>query len=91
VPAHPPARGMLGCVVAITAEVGQVDAANKSDLVVDHDELLVVAVHRALVRVQRDLDPRSAHELLAPRAHGGPAGREHGDRSAGPQQHANVY
>ena len=81
---------MLGRVVAITAEVRQVDAADEGDLVVDHDELLVVAVHRALVRVQRGLDARPAHELVAPLAHGGAARREHRHRRAGPQQHANV-
>jgi len=80
---------MLGRVITITAEVRQVDAADKGDLVVDHDELLVVAVHRALVRVQRGLDARPAHELVAPLAHGGPARREHGHRSPRPQQHAN--
>ena len=42
------------------------------------------------MRVQRSLDPRPAHELIAPRAHQGPARREHRHRSARPQQHANV-
>jgi hypothetical protein len=81
---------MLGRVIPITAEVGQIDPADKSDLVVDNDELLVVAVHRALLRVQRGLDTRPAHELIAPPAHRGPARREHRHRRAGPQQHANV-
>src|ERR1035437_8433200 len=58
-PIRPPRT--LGRVIKITAEVRQVDAADKRELVVDHDELLVVAVHRALVRVQRGLDPRPAH------------------------------
>ena len=89
-PAHPPTPRMLGRVITITAEVRQIDAADKRDLVVDHDQLLVVAVHRTLVRVQRRLDPRPAHELIAPRAHRGPARREHRHRSARPQQHANV-
>ena len=81
---------MLGRVITITAEIGQVDSADKRDLVVDHDQLLVVAVHRTLVRVQRSLDPRPAHELIAPRAHQRPTRREHRHRSARPQQHANV-
>jgi hypothetical protein len=88
VPAHPPAPRMLGRVITITAKIRQIDAADKRELVVDHDELLVVAVHRALVRVQRGLDPRPAHELIAPRAHRSPPRREHGHRS--PQQHPNV-
>ena len=81
---------MLWRVVAITVEVCQVDAADKGDLVVDHDEFLVMAVHRALVRVQRGLDARPAHELVAPLAHGGSARREHGHRSARPEEHANI-
>jgi hypothetical protein len=81
---------MLGRVITITAEIRQIDPADKRELVIDHDELLVVAVHRALVRVQRRLDPRPAHELIASRAHRRSPRREHGRRSPRPQQHANV-
>jgi hypothetical protein len=90
VPAHPSTRRMLRCVVAIATEVRQVDAADEGDLVVDHDELLVVTVQRTLVRVQRDLDARAAHQLVAPRAHAAATRREHGHRSPRPQQHAHV-
>jgi hypothetical protein len=75
---------MLGCVVAITAEVCQVDPADKRDFVVDHDELLVVAVHGALVGVKRGLDARAVHELVASLAHGLAARRERRHRSPGP-------
>jgi hypothetical protein len=90
VPAHAASRRMLRCVVAIAAEVRQVDAADERNLVVDHDELLVVAVQRTLVRVQRRLDARAAHELVAASAHGSATRREHGYRSPRPQQHAYV-
>ena len=43
--------GMLGRVMTIPAEIGQVDAADKRDLVSDHDQLLVVAGHRMNLRV----------------------------------------
>jgi hypothetical protein len=59
---------MLGRVLTGAAKIGQVDAADKRDLVIDHDELLVVAVHRTLMRVQRSLGPRLAHELIGARA-----------------------
>jgi len=90
VPAEAPPRRMRGRVVAITAEVGDVDAAHEGDLVVDHDDLLVVAVHRALVGVQRRLDARPTHELLARLSHRGPPRREQRHRCAGPQQHTNL-
>ena len=44
VPAEAPARGMRARVPAVAAEVGEVDAADEGDLVVDDHELLVVAV-----------------------------------------------
>ena len=62
---------MIARVEAVAAERGQVDAADERDLAVDDHELLVVAVHRALVRVERAPDPRAAHELLAHAAHRG--------------------
>src|SRR5829696_6479507 len=48
VPAEAPARGMLRGVPTIATEVGEIDATDESELVVDHDELLVVAVQEAL-------------------------------------------
>jgi hypothetical protein len=37
VPPQATARGMLGRVVAIAAEICQVDATDKGDVAVDHD------------------------------------------------------
>ena len=51
VPAQAPAGRVPARVPAVAAEVGEVDAADEGDLVVDHDELLVVAVQEALARV----------------------------------------
>src|SRR5947207_2810475 len=47
-------------VVAVAAVARQVDAAHARDAVVHDDELLVVAVHRPLLRVERNLDPGGA-------------------------------
>src|SRR6476469_6998946 len=44
---------------------GQVDHAHERRLVVDDDELLVVAVEWTLSRVERHRDARAAGELLA--------------------------
>ncbi len=44
-PTHAAASWVLGRVIAITPEVCQVDAANERDLIVDHHDLLVVAMH----------------------------------------------
>jgi hypothetical protein len=84
VPAQPPTPRMLRRVITITAEIRQIDAADKRDLVVDHHELLLVTVHRTLIRVQRRLDTRPAHQLIARLAHRRSARREHRRRSPRP-------
>ena len=53
------------------------------------DDLLVVAVHRALVRVQRAPDLRPVRELVVHAAHEPAARGEDGQRRAGPQQDAD--
>ena len=89
-----PRRPRAGCrarVPAVAAEVGEVDATDEGDLVVDHDELLVVAVQQALARVERARGRRCRG-----RARRGTArtaarlGREGLQRRAGPQQDADV-
>jgi hypothetical protein len=46
---------MLVRVEPVTGLEGEVDAADEADLAVDDHELLVVAMHRPLARVERDL------------------------------------
>ena len=46
---------MIGAIEAIAAELGQVDPADEGDLVIDHDDLLVMAVDRVLARIQSAL------------------------------------
>ncbi len=83
--------GVGGTVVAVAGQSGQVDAADERDLVVDDHELLVVAVHRAAVRVELALDLRAAHQRVALRAHQPAARLEHRHRRAGPDQHAHRH
>jgi hypothetical protein len=90
VPAQAAAHRMLAGVEAVAAQRRDVDAADERDLAVDYHELLVVAVHRALVRVQRAAHARAARQPLAHVAHGRTVGREHRKRRAAPQQHAHV-
>ena len=59
VPAEAPARGMTRPVEPVAGEIGEIDAAHERQLVVDDDELLVMAMQRPLVRVER------AHDLIA--------------------------
>ena len=47
---------VLGVVPAVARERGEVDPADERDLVVDDHELLVMAVHRALARVEHASD-----------------------------------
>jgi hypothetical protein len=59
---------MLRRVEAVACQRGEVETADIGDAVVDDNELLVVAVHRALARVELHVDARAPRELVAPRA-----------------------
>ena len=63
---------MPGAVEAVAGEVGEVDAADERELVVDDHELLVVAVQRALVRVERARDGGASAKRVADAAYGAP-------------------
>ena len=49
---------MAGRIEPVAGEIGEIDAADERAIVVDDDELLVMAVHRALASVRRDEDAR---------------------------------
>ena len=57
---------------------------------IDDDDLLVVAVHRPLVRIERVGDPRVARELDPDRVDPPPVGVEHRQRCPGPREHPDV-
>ena len=84
------ARRMLGRVEAVAGLGGEIDAADERDPVVDHDRLLVMAVHRPLLRVELALDPRVARQLVAHRAHLAARRPEQRQRRARPDEHADV-
>ncbi len=63
---------------------------DERDRFVDHDQLLVVAVHRTVVRVQRRLDPGPRTNSSRPAPTNDRRGAKHRRRSPRPQQHANV-
>ena len=65
-PSQSAAHRMVTVVKTIAAERREVDPSNEGDLAVHDDELLVVAVHRALMGIERTSHPRAAD--AAPRA-----------------------
>ena len=69
-PTEASARRVARSVETVAGEVGEVDATDECQLVVDDDELLVVTVHRALVRVQRADDLVAGAERFADRTDG---------------------
>jgi hypothetical protein len=77
-------------VEAVAREIGEVDAADERELVVDHDRLLVVAVHRPLAAVERTADARRGTQPLARRPDLSARWVKQRDRRAGPQQDPNV-
>ncbi len=90
VPAEPAAGGVALGVVAVTAEVGHVDAPDERRVPVDDHDLLVVAVDRVLTRVDLAADLRLAGQLLDIRRHLRARGMEERDRGARPHEHAHV-
>jgi hypothetical protein len=78
---------MVVRVKAIATERGQIYPADERDLAVDDDELLVVTMHRALVKIERALHACAAYELLAHAAHGRARWREDRQWRPSPQQH----
>ena len=89
-PADGPASRMGGAVESVAGLGREVDAPDERDPVVDHDRLLVVAVHRALLRIECATDLRPAAEVLAHVAHGASRRPEERQRRAGPDQHAHL-
>src|SRR5947208_5723743 len=83
VPAEPASDRVLGCVEAIAAKRRQIDPADERDAAVDDHDLLVMAVHRALVRIEGADDRSARDELVADLSNGLAAWGEDGDRSAG--------
>src|SRR5438093_615855 len=81
-------RPMVG--EAITRFRREVDPTDERDAVVDDDRLFVMAVQRALVRIERALDLRMSSELLANPPHLASGGTEERQRRAGPDQHTDI-
>jgi hypothetical protein len=81
---------MIARVKAIAAKGGQIDAPDKGDLAVHDHQLLVVAMHRPLARIERTLNAGTAKQLLAHVAHGPAGGFEDGERCSTPQQHPHL-
>ncbi len=81
---------MIAGVEAVAAERGEVDPPDEGDLVIDDHELLVVAVHRTLVGVERAAYRCAPGELGVDLTDGGARGSEDRGGRARPEQHAYV-
>ena len=82
---------MPGRVEPVAAQARQVDPADERDLVVDDDELLVVAVERPLTCIERHRDPRTVDEIVARLAHLAAIRVEERQRRTGPGEHPDVH
>ena len=90
VPADVGARRMTARVEAVAGLQREIQAADERDPVVDNDRLLVVAVQRPLMRVERAPDLRLPRELLPHRPHVTSRGAEERQRHPGPGEHPDV-
>ena len=88
-PAERASRWVALRIPSIAVEAGQVNATDERDPAIDNDRLLVVAVHRPLVRIQGTLDSSPGHEVSPNLAQITSPGPEHGDRRTRPDQHPN--
>jgi hypothetical protein len=66
----------------------QIDPADEGDVVVDHDDLLVVAMHGPFLRIRDRLDLRTGRERVESARHVLAIGAEERQRRAGPDQDA---
>jgi hypothetical protein len=90
VPADARTKRMPVRVKAITRLRREVDPTDKRHAVIYNDRLFVMAVHRALVRVECALDLRMSGEIVADLPHLTSRGTEERQRSAGPDQHTDI-
>ena len=90
VPAEPVAGRVIVRVEPVSRQRSQVDPADERGLVVDDDQLLVVAVERPLPRVERHRDARAAGELVARLPHLSAVRVEERQRRACPGEDAHV-
>src|SRR5215208_506062 len=82
---------MQRSVPAVAAKVGEIDAADEGNLLVDDDDLLVMAVQEALVIVDGDADAGVTRKLPAVVPDVAAGRGEYADGRAGPEQHAHAH
>ena len=84
-----PCRVIAG-VVTVAGLGGEVDATDERHPVVDHDRLLVMAVHRPLMRVEAALDLRPRDQPIPHLPHRLPRRTEQRQRCPGPHEHSHL-
>jgi len=80
---------MPGRVPSIAVEARQVDSTDEGHLIVDHDRLFMMAVHRPLAGIQRALDAGPSHKLFADSADVTAPRTKDGKGRTRPDQHPN--
>ena len=81
---------MITGVETVPAERGQIDAPDKRDLTIHDHQLLVMTMHRPLMRIKSALHPGAADQLLAHAAHRRASRRERPRRRSRPQHHPDL-
>ena len=89
-PADRRPRRVIARVVAVAGLGGEIDAADERHPVVDHDRLLVMAVHRPLVRVEAALNLRSRDQAIPHLPYRVPGRAEQRQRCPGPHEHSHL-
>ena len=90
VPSQTAAHRMITGVETVAAERRQIDAPDERDLAIHDHQLLVMTMHRPLMRIKRALHSGAADQLLAHAPHRRTSRRESPHRRSRPQQQSNL-
>ena len=90
VPAYCRPCRVIARVVAVAGLRGEIDATDERHPVVDHDRLLVVAVHRPLMRVEATLDLRPRDQAIPHLPYRLPRRAKQRQRCPRPHEHSHL-
>jgi hypothetical protein len=81
---------MSTLVISVPVTVGEVQAADEGDFVVDHHDLLVMGTDEMLTWIQSHPHARSSHKVVPDSTDIAPVGPDHRNRRTRPQQHTDI-
>ena len=85
------ARRMVAAVEAVSGHAREVDAADERRMAVDHDQLLVMTVHRTFLAVGGRADARPVRQPVEVVVDVAPRRPEERERRPGPRKDAHVH